>query len=308
MNFWWVSQNRTFSQESSGGFLWSPKLNKDGGRNHSYDNMTCIQPGDVIFSFAKQEIPTIGIATSRSYDTPRPHVFNNIENDWDINGWKVDVKYHFLENKIRPSNHMKTLLPLLPEKHSPIQPSGRGNQAYLFSIPQAMAQELGHLIGSEFYEIIDPSVSENAHRESIIEQNIQSSNSLDETEKVQLVKSRRGQGIFRKNVASIEQKCRLTGISLSQHLIASHIKPWKDCDNKERLDGNNGLLLAPHIDHLFDKGYISFENCGSIILSPQLHESVIETWGVRNNKSVHPFNRFQSEYLNYHRNNVFKKV
>ncbi|MGQ7096730.1 HNH endonuclease, partial [Escherichia coli] len=28
-------------------------------------------------------------------------------------------------------------------------------------------------------------------------------------------------------------------------LVASHIKPWKDCNDKERIDFYNGLLLCP---------------------------------------------------------------
>ena len=50
-------------------------------------------------------------------------------------------------------------------------------------------------------------------------------------------------------------------------LIASHIKPWKVSDNVLRLDGSNGLTLAPRIDRLFDKGYITFSQDGSLFLS-----------------------------------------
>src|SRR5687768_1513924 len=68
----------------------------------------------------------------------------------------------------------------------------------------------------------------------------------------QLVRARRGQGVFRANVLLREESCRVTHVSEPRHLKASHIKPWRDATDAERLDGANGLLLSPHIDHLFD--------------------------------------------------------
>jgi transposase len=55
------------------------------------------------------------------------------------------------------------------------------------------------------------------------------------------------------------------------HLRASHIRPWRDSDNEARLDGENGLLLTPTIDHLFDRGFISFEDDGRLLISPVAH-------------------------------------
>ena len=83
-------------------------------------------------------------------------------------------------------------------------------------------------------------------------------------EKLQLVKSRRGQGVFRDNVIQIEKYCRVTGVRAIEHLRASHIKPWAKSDDLEKVDGNNGLLLSPHVDHLFDRGWIRFEADGTM--------------------------------------------
>ena len=100
------------------------------------------------------------------------------------------------------------------------------------------------------------------------------------TTKEQLVKSRRGQGVFRSNVRLNEKGCRVTGVTDPQHLRASHIKPWKDSTDEEKLDGCNGLLLAPHIDHLFDKGQITFTNNGDLLVSPRMDRAVLAKWGV----------------------------
>ena len=73
------------------------------------------------------------------------------------------------------------------------------------------------------------------------------------TERDALTKARLGQGLFRHRVAEREPACRVTGLKRQEFLVASHIKPWRDCDNSERLDGANGLLLSPHVDKLFDR-------------------------------------------------------
>jgi len=100
--------------------------------------------------------------------------------------------------------------------------------------------------------------------------NIENS-SIEKTTKESLVKSRVGQGIFRDNVKKVcENKCAITGSELTDIHIASHIKPWKYSSNEERLDPYNGFLLSPTYDKLFDKGYISFDNKGKIILSSKL--------------------------------------
>jgi predicted restriction endonuclease len=62
------------------------------------------------------------------------------------------------------------------------------------------------------------------------------------------------------------------------YLIASHIKPWRSANNQERIDGSNGLLLAPHVDLLFDRGLISFTDEGSLLVSPAANEDAISPW------------------------------
>lgn len=91
-------------------------------------------------------------------------------------------------------------------------------------------------------------------------------------------------------------------------MIASHIKPWRLCeDSNERLDGANGLLLTPHVDRLFDRGLISFEDDGDVLLSRKLEHIDLDRLGLSgacaNGCGV--FHPKQSTYLAYHRTNVF---
>ncbi|WP_206374351.1 HNH endonuclease [Vibrio neptunius] len=140
--------------------------------------------------------------------------------------------------------------------------------------------------------------------ENDIETALLNNSTLDETTKQQLVKSRKGQGLFRSRVEQIENKCRITGVSNKRHLIASHIKPWKVSDNNDRLDGNNGLMLAPHIDHLFDKGFISFSDKGDVLISSTLDSKLIKSWALHF-ENVGAFNQQQKIYLAYHRDHIF---
>ena len=85
----------------------------------------------------------------------------------------------------------------------------------------------------------------------------------DETERERLAKARVGQGRFRADLVKLWRKgetCALTGVSIPEMLVASHIKPWRDSTDKERLDPMNGLLLVTHVDKLFDRHLLSFQD------------------------------------------------
>ena len=103
----------------------------------------------------------------------------------------------------------------------------------------------------------------------------------------------------------LEAGCRLTGVTDRRFLRASHIKPWSKSDSREKLDGNNGLLLAPHVDHLFDKGFISFGDDGRLLRSEALPQSVQNAWNLMPSVMSKSFSESQARYLAYHRENVF---
>jgi hypothetical protein len=129
---------------------------------------------------------------------------------------------------------------------------------------------------------------------------------IRETVRWALVRARIGQGLFRKRLESIEQSCRVTGIRERELLRASHIKPWAHSSDREKLDGENGLLLTPHIDHLFDKGFITFSDRARIIVSERLPRAVVRDWKLQGTCPGEPFTPKQRKFLRYHRENVFK--
>ena len=106
--------------------------------------------------------------------------------------------------------------------------------------------------------------------------------------------------------AKIEMRCRITGVENLVHLVASHCKPWRDSTNDERLNGENGLLLTPSIDHLFDRGFIGFENDGDLIISPVAHRPSLQQMGIDTTRVVNVggFTNGQKQFLDFHRNAV----
>ncbi len=124
------------------------------------------------------------------------------------------------------------------------------------------------------------------------------------TSAVREVIQREGKDKFKKVLLSKSDKCALCRI-VDPYLVASHIKPWSRCNDSERLDVNNGLLLCPNHDLLFDRGYISFKKDGSILLSPLLSATIIEEFGIRSDIRL-IMNSDQKKYMKWHEENQFK--
>lgn len=120
-----------------------------------------------------------------------------------------------------------------------------------------------------------------------------------------LARHRRGQGVFRANVLLHQTRRRVTLVDDPRHVRASHIKPWRDATDNERLDGSTGSLLSPHVDHLFDRGYLTFSPAQRLLVVPEARDRLVDAWGIHTDVDVGPFTREQSAYLDYHRANVF---
>ena len=283
-----------------------------------------VAPGDVVFSFFDTRVAALGIARSYCYESPKPEEFGQAGTAWSEIGWRVDVAFRRLSNAIRPMDHISRIRSLLPAKYAPLRASnGHGLQSvYLAEIPSALAAELFHLIGSEASQVQDTaqgvSAVERANPaaeptieewESRQEAEINATLEIGDTMRKALVMARRGQGQFRQNLMKVERRCRVTRVDRLEHLMASHAKPWRDCGNAERLDGENGLLLTPNIDHLFDKGFISFEGTGRLIVSPVAHQPSLVKMGIdpRTPIEVGAFSSGQKIFLEYHRENVLRR-
>jgi hypothetical protein len=128
------------------------------------------------------------------------------------------------------------------------------------------------------------------------------------TEAERLVIQRVGQDIYRGALLEYWQgRCAITGLAVPELLRASHAKPWKDCaSDAERLDVYNGLLLAAHLDALFDAGLIALHEDGSVIVSARLDDHARGVLGIRQSLKVDRISVGHRPYLHWHRQRQFK--
>ncbi|MCF6242786.1 MAG: HNH endonuclease [Bacteroidales bacterium] len=133
-------------------------------------------------------------------------------------------------------------------------------------------------------------------------------------EREAIIKARVNQNFFRSTVlASYNLKCCITGLSIPDLLIASHIKPWAK-DKKNRINPRNGLCLNSIHDRAFDKGFITVTPDFKILLSDFLDEYLNEEavknffFKYKNQKIILPDKFLPSkEFLDYHYKNIFIK-
>ncbi len=132
---------------------------------------------------------------------------------------------------------------------------------------------------------------------------IENDKTLNQTEKISIKKSRIGQGVFRYNLIQYWKGCSISGSQLFDILVASHIKPWRTSNNKERLDTFNGFLLLPNYDKLFDKGYISFNSDGKIIFSNYFPKSDRTLLSISSDITLKKVDEHHLSFLKYHNDN-----
>ena len=128
---------------------------------------------------------------------------------------------------------------------------------------------------------------------------------LPQTEKEALIKARIGQGRFRRQLFEKWERCALLGVRDPCVLTASHIKPWSESTNEERLNVYNGLLLSAQVDRAFDRGLISFEDDGGILISKRFLDP--KPLGLRIDMRINA-EEFHSPFLAYHREHVYRSA
>jgi hypothetical protein len=307
MAFWWVNHKQTYRQETDGRYVWSPKSKANGAPNISYDNLTRCQVGDVVFSYANGLISQIGLVEAAAITALKPAEFGSAGENWSQEGWLVRVNWQRLKQPIVPQTFFELLQPLLPERYSPISTTtGRGNQGMYLA---GLSDSLGGLLLQLIEQHSDPAVL--VHLVVLSEEGVYTAALLDDmqrlrevpssTERDALTKARLGQGLFRHRVSELEPACRVTGLARKEFLVASHIKPWRSCDNSERLSGANGLLLSPHVDKLFDRHWISFDTGGELIWQHEAAGEALRCWGIEGANLIRPFGRQQESFMAAHR-------
>ncbi|WP_302654048.1 HNH endonuclease [uncultured Clostridium sp.] len=301
MNYFIVFQNKTYNEERVGEYLWAPKLTATGREIFHWSNMVKVKTGDIIFSMYKRNLVSINIAKESAIDANRPSALDKV-NLWENEGWLIKAKYNILDSPVSIDDNISDILELCPSKYSPFTKEGRGSQGYLF--------EIGKDFGDYLLKLAtDRNSIDITEITQIDEKYIEEINSLihkfkDETEKNRIIKARIGQGLFKEKLLYRSCQCAICGLNIKSLLIASHCKPWGNATNKERLDVNNGLLLCPTHDALFDKGLITFKENGKIIISKEIQESQYKLLNIDEYVRL-DFRSEQLPYIKYHREEEF---
>ena len=126
------------------------------------------------------------------------------------------------------------------------------------------------------------------------------------TERDVLAKARIGQDLFREELLKLwHARCAVTGCRTPELLCASHIKPWKPSDATERINPYNGFLLSPALDKCFDRGYVTFDDDGRIVLSKRLTTRELEALGIHSRMRLRRIDQQHRRFLKYHREHIF---
>ena len=300
--YWWVNHKQTFKHEIAGGFLWSPKFKSNGDRNYFYDTMADAEVGDIVLSYANGKVSYFGVVVEEASTAHKPSEFGAAGDVWDNDGWFLPISWQKISPSIQPKLMWDEIQHLFPQKYSPLNGQGGGNQGcYLAEISEQI-----------FLTLMQYSLEKNPILFSTIQKNLATTSSAlrrQITEVKRTVSQRIGQLQFRNEVIKLEGACPITGVASPAFLRASHIKPWRVCETaEERLDPYNGLALAPHIDQLFDQGYITFDTSGSLILSDECPPMIPIQWGFEEkiSQSLIEVNSKRKKYINYHNRHVFK--
>lgn len=157
---------------------------------------------------------------------------------------------------------------------------------------------------------IDQNYNTDNHPSSVanMEDEVRADLSTNDRQKAIIIQARIGQGKFRDGVLEQIEACPITGVQDPRLLIASHIKPWRLSDNNEKVDPNNGIMLTPTYDKLFDLGLITFEDDCTMLISPLVSEDVRERLDLRPGVQYRFEVRGRLGYLLWHRQNRFRRL
>ncbi|WP_299149815.1 HNH endonuclease signature motif containing protein [uncultured Dokdonia sp.] len=290
---YWVNQGKTYKEEKAGGYLWAPIKNTKGKSLFHWTNMSKLKPNDIVFNYFKGNILGYCIITSKAYHSPIPSEFSQ-DVEWAIKGLMADAEYQSFYSPINIESNFEKILDLLPEKYSPLNNTKKANQGYLYEISNSLANKLFSI------------ATVNIETITKFEEDQEKYTIPDVTSRKGLVTSRVGQGEYRRKILKRwNNQCAITKSNLTEVLIASHIIPWRESNNEERLDVDNGILLSPIYDALFDKYYISFKNNGEIILSNVYPKEDYIKLGIMGTEKILNLSVGNKNYLERHREKLY---
>ena len=286
------SDKATFNSESDFKFFIETIMPKRGGKYYFPNQMINCSHNTLILFQYDARIRAVGILIDFQKDSSIVD-----ERGVSYSGYYLfDLKTLLYLPKPIDDDQMRSIYPEFP----------RFNQTKQ-RIPITVLPNLLQLIESSFpnsntQKSVDIYERQRINRVKEIEKEIEDT-PLKGLDKETLIKCRVNQGIFRNGLKKKYKKCCLCDVSEDELLIASHIKPWSVCEPTERLVSDNGLLLCPNHDKLFDRGYISFDENGFIMISESLSDVTCKTMRISLQRIE--ITGKMEVFLSYHRDNIF---
>ena len=293
MSFHWVNIGDSYQEVLDNGFLWAPtlKITETGKktRNAGWDSVENVRKNDIIFCNRDGAIIYVAIAKKDTFKAPKP--VTRTFNRWHNEGFQVDVKVIELDHPIPVNDFKYELNNILAKELKPKVFDKNLNNCQIYMAPLNLlgGAFLLDLIGDEsltVHEAIDDSGQE----------------ALSGSDKTILSKARVGHGKYREELLSLwDSTCPITAINEPSLLIASHIVPWQLSDSFDKVNKYNGLLLSPHIDKLFDRGFISFDDSGQILFHTKMSSSTAKNLGISTATRIDNLKAENLPFLKKHR-------
>lgn len=280
MKFFIAMQNELYELQREQQILSCPQKDAFGNIPHYYARMIELSQGDKIFHYTNGNIVAIGIV-----DKPTVARFNESNNTYYFTS---KIHYEIITNPLHIRSYWDELKQLLPTEYSAFQKNGHDNGGFLYPCDENLASLL--IVKIALLNQTEPVMQE----------------ILETDAKIQ-TKMRLGHQAYKEKLLQLwNNECVICKINIQELLRASHAKPWRDSNNQERLDPYNGLLLCAHHDALFDKGFISFNEQGEILLSEELLKSDPYIYSINPDTKIYLYEE-NLRYILWHQSYVFKK-
>jgi putative restriction endonuclease len=291
VKFFLVFQGTTYQEEKKLSCLWAPKFGKSGQEVHHHKRLVEVKINDRIIHLVNRKIVAISTAESKAYDAEAPWKQDDAR-PWLKNGRKIDVQMIELSEPILIDNIFEKIKNYLPEKYSPFDRNGSGNQGYFYEINNKIFNIILNTdFTNDFYDQDNLNLPKSESTKDIFRLNVRSST---------------WQSYFKNQLFKLwGPTCLVTGLKNKNLLIGAHIKPWVNSSDEEKIDPYNGLLLSPNADKLFEIGLISFMDDGLMMISEKINLSELKKLGIENNIKI-KIKEKNLIYLKYHRENKFK--
>lgn len=283
MSFYWVNLGGTHNEVKDNLFLWAPY--DEQRRLKHWDVVAQVKEGDIIFCAYGSYVYHVAIAQADAFKAERPAT----RKKQGGYGYQVNIAFE-------PNAHPVLKSQLAPDFLS------RFNESCSTKVftHKGVAQFYMSRLSTEAGLFLLDSVGLSGDPIHTVQELSQQSAAV--TEREALILARIGQGQFRQDLlARWNGGCALTGLKNQSLLVASHIVPWADATNAERLTADNGLPLVVHIDCLFDRGLISFGDDGTLLLSDSLGDNERKVFNFARYKGINGLTDGNRHFLRRHR-------